>query len=654
MSDSTKRLPIPDRRQKAESNLKSSESYYRGIFEAADDGILILDAETGRITDANPFLCKLLGYSREELIGKELWEIGLLEDRKQSQAAFRELQEKGRIRYEDLPLQSKYGERREVEFVSKSYRENGRSVVICIIRDISDRKRIQKDKYFLAAVVESLEDSVVTVDFDAIITSWNKGAERVYGYRAEDVIGQPFAKLALPEDMQDLLAKINQVRRGEPVHTYETERIHKDGRRLILSITLSPVKDAHGRVIGVSTVARDISERKRLDKAMREILEREQAARAEAERANRLKDEFLASLSHELRNPLNAIAGYAEVLLRAPEAKRIPFVREVAEAISRNVAAQAQIVNELLDLSRLQTGKLVIERRPINLGPIVGDAVASVRAQAEGKGIKLISDYPADPITVNADPVRVQQIIWNLVNNAVKFTPRDGRVLVRLSREADRAKLEVEDTGQGIDSEFLPHVFEAFRQANGRTVRAHGGLGIGLALVKQLVDLHDGQIQVHSDGAGRGALFTVWLPLHTTAPEKSAAETKSNEGEIPGARILVVDDSQDTLDMLQILLEGEGAVVETAASGAEALRKAKTAQMDLIISDIAMPEMDGYELLKELRAQPNYADVPAIALTGLGREEDVERARQAGFITHLTKPLNFEELVRLVRDALRR
>jgi PAS domain S-box-containing protein len=334
----------------------------------------------------------------------------------------------------------------------KIYRDNGRRVVICIIRDIAERKRIQKDKYFLAAVVESLEDSVVTVDFDTIITSWNRGAEHIYGYRAEDVIGQPLTMLTLPEDLRELHAKIEQVRRGEAVLVYETERIHKGGRRLSLS--------------------------------------------------------------------------------------------------------------------------------------------------------------------------RVQQIVWNLVNNAVKFTPRDGRVSVCLSREADKAKLEVEDTGQGIDLEFLPHVFEMFRQGDARTTRTHGGMGIGLALVQQLVDLHDGQIQAHSEGVGHGARFTVWFPLHTTAPERSTTIAKSREGELLGARILVVDDNRDTLDLLRILLEGEGAVVETALSGADALRKAETSQMDLLISDIAMPEMDGYELLKELRGRSLYANVQAIAITGFGREEE--------------------------------
>ena len=400
--------------------------------------------------------------------------------------------------------------------------------------------------------------------------------------------------------------------------------------------------------------AADLIERKMADEALHVSLMREQAARAEAEQANRLKDEFLATLSHELRSPLNSIFGYAEVLLRRPDAKHVPLIREAAEKIHRNAAAQAQLINDLLDLSRLQTGKLAIERRPVNLAPIIGDAVESVRAQAKSKGLKLNEDYSTTPLIVNADPVRVQQVIWNLVNNAVKFTPSGGRVSVRLCQEADEVKLEVEDTGEGIDPDFLPHAFEIFRQADARTTRVHGGLGIGLALVKQLVDLHGGRIEAHSEGAGHGARFTIWIPLHSVTDERPVAITKNSEGELLGARILVVDDTPDSLDMLRILLEGEGAVAETALSGADALKKAETLQIDLVISDISMPGMDGYEFLKELRRQSRYAEIPAIALTGFGRQEDVERTRQAGFTTHLTKPLDFDHLVRLARITLQK
>jgi PAS domain S-box-containing protein len=266
MNDLTDNAPSAD--STADENIKALEVHYRGLFKAAQDGILLLDAETRKITDANPFLCELLGYSRAEMLGKELWEIGLFRDQEQSRAAFRDLQRRGFIRYEDLPLESKGGERREVEVIGHAYEENDHRVIVCIIRDITERKRIQKDKYFLSAVVESLEDSVVTVDFETIITSWNKSAERLYGYAAADVIGKPLMILTLPADLNEVLANIEQVKRGETVKVYETERIHKDGSPLFLTITLSPVKDARGLIIGVSTVARNISSFKRAEEAL--------------------------------------------------------------------------------------------------------------------------------------------------------------------------------------------------------------------------------------------------------------------------------------------------------------------------------------------------------------------------------------------------
>lgn len=384
--------------------------------------------------------------------------------------------------------------------------------------------------------------------------------------------------------------------------------------------------------------------------------EQARQAWAEAEEANRLKDEFLATLSHELRNPLNSIVGFSDVLLRSHEASQSALTRQAAESIHRNAEAQAQLINDLLDLSRLQTGKLAVDRQLISLVSVLGDAVESVRAQASAKGLKLDVDFPAEQLIVEADPVRVQQVLWNLVNNAVKFTPRAGRVSVTLSRIGDQAQFIVEDTGQGIDPGFLPHVFEMFRQYDGGTTRPHGGMGIGLALVRQLVELQGGQVEAHSEGMGRGARFTVRLPVHISVnPRQNGHATIKAENKLSGARVLLIDDSQDSLDMLRLLLSFEGAIVTTATNGKDGLRIAKDGEFDLIISDISMPIMDGYEFLKNLRSdQPWYSKVPAIALTGFGRDEDMNRARQAGFTTHLTKPLDFDQLVKLARGTLRK
>jgi PAS domain S-box-containing protein len=416
----------------------------------------------------------------------------------------------------------------------------------------------------------------------------------------------------------------------------EVELRNPSGEVTIFDFSLHPVRDEQGKVILLVSEGRDVTEQVRVRKAVEE--------------ANRLKDEFLATLSHELRSPLNSIVGYSEVLLRSPEARHLPLIQQAAEAIYRNAHAQAQLINDLLDLARLQTGKLSINLRPVNLAPVIGDAVESLRSHAGEKNIKLDVDFTAEPLSVNADPVRVQQIVWNLVTNAVKFTPKGGQISVSLRRKDDEAMFVIEDTGQGIEPDFIPHIFEMFRQADARTTRSHGGMGIGLALVHQLTELHDGRIEAHSEGRGRGACFTVRIPLHSIAPIDQAAETLlQNDGELAGVRILVVDDTQDTLNMLQLLLAGVGAEVKTALSGEDGLRMAADAEFDLIISDISMPGMDGHDFIQRLKADQRYAKTPAIALTGFGREEDIQRARQAGFKTHITKPLDFNDLVRIAR-----
>lgn len=372
---------------------------------------------------------------------------------------------------------------------------------------------------------------------------------------------------------------------------------------------------------------------------------------AELTQANRMKDEFLATLSHELRNPLNVITGYSELLLRLPEARPSAKIRAAAEAIARSAAAQDRLVSDLLDLSRLQMGKLSLQVQPMSLSATIGDAAEAVRADAVAKNLELEIDLPDDPLFCRADPTRLQQIAWNLLSNAVKFTPPAGRVKLTLSRIGTEVRLVVEDTGEGIDPAFLPRVFEVFRQAEGGTVRRHGGMGIGLALVRQFAELHGGTVEAFSAGVGRGAKFAVTLPLPDRAGIETAGAPVQPSPSISGVRVLVVDDSRETLGALRDLLESEGAVVTTAISGAEGLRCAREAEFDLVISDVSMPEMDGYEFLRKLRTEAKRPSVAAVALTGFGREEDLLEARRAGFDRHLTKPVHFGELIQVARDA---
>jgi signal transduction histidine kinase/ActR/RegA family two-component response regulator len=392
-------------------------------------------------------------------------------------------------------------------------------------------------------------------------------------------------------------------------------------------------------------------EKLRAEDQREQLLQREQEARDAAEKANQLKDEFLATLSHELRNPLNVILGYSELLLRLPEIQQSMRLTRMADALRRNAQSQSQLINDLLDLSRLQRGKISLNHEPVSLAAIIDNAVETVRADASAKGVDLRLNVGDQLLLVDGDRLRLQQIAWNVLNNAVKFTPSGGSIEISLSSDIDRGVLVVKDTGQGIDPRFLPHVFEMFRQADGSNRRRHGGLGIGLALVKQLVQLHGGSITAESDGPGEGARFTVRLPLmrdrELVAIGSSAGAVEFNL--LSETSFLIVDDSEDTIAMLTDLLKVSGANVRTATNGADALRIAEDNEFDVILSDISMPEMDGFEFLQRLRQINGREHVPVIAITGFGRSGDIERARAAGFYSHLTKPLNLQALAEVLK-----
>ena len=392
-------------------------------------------------------------------------------------------------------------------------------------------------------------------------------------------------------------------------------------------------------------------EKLRAEAERERLLKSVQEARDAAEKANQLKDEFLATLSHELRNPLNVILGYSELLLRMEEVEKSPRLIQMAEALRRNAQSQSQLINDLLDLSRLQRGKIQLNQETVSLAVIIDNAVETVRADAASKRIDIRLESGNHLLLVEGDRLRLQQIAWNLLNNAVKFTPAGGRIGISLSSQSDSVVLAVTDTGQGIEPSFLPHVFEMFRQADGSNRRRHGGLGIGLALVRQLVQLHGGFITAESEGSNKGSRFTVRLPLlreTDAAPLPAPGSVELNT--LSNIRFLVVDDSEDTITMLRDLLVLAGADVMTAMNGADALQIARKNDFDIILSDISMPEMDGFEFLHRLREIEGKQDVPVIAITGFGRSDDIDRARMAGFYSHLTKPLNLATLTEVLEQ----
>jgi PAS domain S-box-containing protein len=397
----------------------------------------------------------------------------------------------------------------------------------------------------------------------------------------------------------------------------------------------------------------DYLERKRVEKDREQLLSREHGLRQTAEEANRLKDEFLAIMSHELRNPLNVILGYAELLLRMDEIKSAPHLNRMADAVKRNAVAQSKLIRDLLDLSRLRSGKLELNRETVSPIASIENAIETVRMDAASKGVEIAVEAPDDVLFVQADPVRLEQIIWNLLNNSVKFTPSGGQIIVRLEEENDKIVLTVCDNGQGIDSTFLPHIFEIFRQADPGTSRAQSGMGLGLAVVQQLVELHGGSVSAYSAGAGKGATFTIRLPRSGNSKSHSLLGQDLGIGSLEGMSVLVVDDSEDTTEMVRHLLEIGGASVCSATSGFEALRIAREKEFDVVLSDISMPEMDGFEFLSRLRQLPGKEDLPAVALTGFGRPEDVQRAVDEGFYAHLTKPFDIQRLAMLLQKVPR-
>jgi len=703
--------------------------------------------------------------------------------------------------------------------------------------------------YWLAAIIESADDAIISKSLEGIITSWNQGAERIFGFTAEEVIGKPITIIIPPDHLDEEPNILARLRAGERIDHYETVRMRKDGERLNISLTVSPIKGPSGKIVGASKIARDITPRKHYERMLREqadalrtlnevgklisaeldlhktvqavtdaataltgakygsffynvlneegasymlhtlagaprelfedfpmpratdlfsptfrgqgvvriadvrndprhgknspyfgmpeghlpvtsylavpvvsrsgevlgglffahpdvdvfterdeivvtglaaqaavamdnarLYETAKRARAEAERAaeenerlyrqaeesSRLKEEFLATISHELRTPLSAILGWARMLRMGQLSEE--HAAKALDTIERNARAQAQLVDDLLDVSRIVTGKLRMDVQPADPNAFIDAAVEAVRPAAEAKGVRVQKVIDTAAITIPGDPVRLQQVVWNLLSNAIKFTPRDGRVQIRSERVNSHLEIVVSDTGQGIAPDFLPHVFDRFRQADQKTSRQHGGMGLGLAIVRHLVEMHGGSVRAASEGEGKGATFTVMLPIspvyHVDASgsrvHPAARDLLSPVDDctdrLDGVRILVVDDESDTRDLLKQGLEYCGAKVGVAGSAEEALQKVTASYPDILISDIGMPRVDGYELIRQIRRLPKElgGKVPAIALTAYTRTEDRLQALRAGYDMHVPKPVELAELVAVAATVVRR
>jgi len=516
------------------------------------------------------------------------------------------------------------------------YSDSGAVVgMIGVVQDVTERRNADEIRGHLAAVIESSTDAVISKSLQSIILTWNQAAERMFGYRADEAIGKSVTLLIPPGHDDEEQTIMERLKRGERVDHYETVRVRKDGTRIAVSIAVSPIKDSSGRIIGASKIARDISGQKRVEEALRIT--------------DRRKDEFLATLAHELRNPLAPIR-QATLIAQSPAATEAQK-RWSHEVINRQVRNMALLLDDLLDISRITRGTLALRFEPTDLAAIVDAAVETSRPSIDAKRHQFSVQLPQERIALTADPLRLAQVLANLLTNAAKYTDPDGRISLTAERVGQQIVLRVCDNGIGIPAESIGNLFEMFSQVKSSKDRSEGGLGIGLALAKGLVELHGGTIQVRSAGVEHGSEFIVRLPLriHQERAEVKAAPT-SPENPLQ-RRVLIADDNRDAAESLALLLQIEGHEVIAVHDGREALTAFESWKPDAALLDIGMPGLNGYEIARAIRRMPGGQGVTLIAVTGWGQDNDKAQALQAGFNHHFTKPVEPDALTALLAKS---
>jgi PAS domain S-box-containing protein len=487
----------------------------------------------------------------------------------------------------------------------------------------------------LAAIVESSDDAIVSKTLEGIVTTWNDGAQRIFGWQTEEILGKPINQI-IPPDRQDEEPKIlEQIRAGQRVDHFETVRMTKDGRLIDVSVTISPVRDINGVIVGASKIARDITLQKRIQKELEE-------AKVEAESANRAKDHFLSVLSHELRTPLTPVLGSLSYLERQPSLPE--ELRSEIGMLRRNVQTEARLVDDLLDLTRISRGKLKLHLEVVDVHDALRASTGMMQSEIDGRDLALTTALRAKPHHVWADAGRLQQVFLNLLSNAVKFTPAGGSITVRTHNEGERLCVEVSDEGVGIEPPMLERLFDAFEQSE--ESRRMGGLGLGLSISKSLMEMHGGTLTASSPGAGKGATFRVELKT-IQSQTSSSAPSVSTPPIISRCRVLLVEDHLDTRRVMVRLLKSFGCTVTEASSVAEALAAADRDEFDVLLSDIGLPDGSGTEIMTELKGR---RAIRGIAVSGYGQDIDIQRSREAGFEMHLIKPVNLQTL----KDSIRR
>ena len=646
--------------KRIEEALRKSEAQYRLLFESNPQPMWVYDLETLRFLAVNDAAIRHYGYSRIQFLEMTLKDIRPAED-VDLLSAYLASDSPERHHAGEWRHRKKDGSLINVEITSNRLTFAGRPAEFVLIHDVTERRKAEialrssEDRY--RDLVDNSHELICTHDLEGKVLSVNPWAARVLGYPREKLIGMNIRDGLVPEYRAQFDQYLNTMKTNGSARGVMKVRTASGETRLWEYYNTLRTDGVEAPI--VRGMAHDVTER-------REALKREKEARLEAEAANRVKDEFLSTLSHELRTPLTAIVGWSDLLLHdevAPHKQR-----EAIATIVRNANSQGQLINDLLEVSRIITGKLRLEFASCELEPVIQTAVEAVRPTAEAKGVKLQLLLEPDTGPVSGDRERLQQIVWNLLSNGVKFTRQGGLVQVKLQRANGQVEVVVSDSGVGIDREFLPHVFERFRQADGSTTRTYGGLGLGLAIVRHLVELHGGSVAADSAGSNKGATFTVRFPAmiefvgqqfeltELVENQTVSAESRVREQSLSGLRVLMVDDEFDARALVTVMLEASGAQVLAVASAAEALDSIESWKPDLLIADIGMPVEDGYSLIRKVRALPNErgGQTPAVALTAYARSDDRQRALAEGYQVHVAKPVDRVELATVISTLYQR
>jgi PAS domain S-box-containing protein len=628
-----------------------------------------LDPPGPEIVFVSPAFTKMTGYAPEDVIGKT---PHILQGPETDHSILRRLCEDclaGEVFHGEMINYRKDRSEIYLEWTAGPVRNDGGEVThfAAAQRDLTERRRVEEELRKREEELRSLFDlsaiGMAKVSSEGRYLSVNRKYCQMLGYSEQELLHLTIYDVTYPDDRQVSHVKLNSSFTGEPEeYTIEKRYLRKDGAIIWALVNWTIVRDAEGHPrLSVANI-QDITARKQAETEREELLLRERAARETAEAATRSKDEFLAVVSHELRSPLNAILGYAALLRYGSLDDR--EVKKAVDVIERSGKTQARLIDDLLDTARIISGKLRLAVGPVNLVSVIGESVQTIHPAAEAKGVSLHAELPPEIGQITGDPVRLQQIVWNLLSNAIKFTPQEGHVEVRLERVDPHIRITVSDTGKGISPDFLPYVFERFHQSDTSSARRHGGLGLGLALAKYLVELHGGTIEAASSGENQGASFKVTLPVRAVATPIGEAEGApvmvKSSGELAGVRALVVDDEDDARELLKAALNHYGADVIAVSSAAEAYTLITSTPpqelSDVMVADIGMPDEDGYSLIRRVREweRARGAYIPAVALTAYGRAEDRMRALKAGFQMHVAKPVDPDELTIVITSLVRR